>query len=209
MDLGYELAKLTEQAEKRTRGKGFTKKEWDKYYPDYPKGYKTVKTRKELDKHFPGYLESLVKSSYEKDMKKEKNAAKQYIKDYYRDVWNKHINEGIKNGDYEYKPRLKSSQSGSGILSSVGDTAAELFISKGIPYLAKKGTEAGRYYASEFMRNPKLQNKAIDWGIKKATPVIQKVGSEALDQLSTKVRPNYKYKTDRMDLDADMYISVS
>ena len=90
-------------------------------------------------------------------------------------------------------------------MTSVGDTAAELFISKGIPYLTKKGTEAGRYYASEFMRNPKLQKKAIDWGIKKATPVIQKVGSEALDQLSTKVRPNYKYKTDRMDLDADMY----
>ena len=90
-------------------------------------------------------------------------------------------------------------------MSSVGDTAAELFISKGIPYLAKKGTEAGRYYASEFMRDPKLQKKAINYAIKKATPVIQKVGSEALDQLSTKVRPNYKYKTDRMDLDADMY----
>jgi len=65
-------------------------------------------------------------------------------------------------------------------LSSVGDTAAEFFISKGIPYLAKKGTEAGRYYVSEFMRDPKLQKKAIDWGIKKATPVIQKVGSEAI-----------------------------
>jgi len=93
---------------------------------------------------------------------------------------------------------------GSGILGSVGDTAAELFINKGIPYLAKKGTEARRYYASEFMRNPKLQKKAIDWGIKKATRVSQKVGSEVINQLSTKVRPNYKYKTDRMDLDADM-----
>jgi len=40
---------------------------------------------------------------------------------------------------------------------------------------------------------------------KKATPVIQKVGSEALDQLSTKMRPNYKCSTDLMDLDADMY----
>jgi len=69
---------------------------------------------------------------------------KKYIRDQYRDFWNKHINAGIKkNGDYEYKPK-----SGSGILSSVGDTTAELFISKGIPYLAKKGTEAGRYYAS-------------------------------------------------------------
>jgi len=61
---------------------------------------------------------------------------------------------------------------GEGILSSVGDTAAELFISKGIPYLAKKGTEAGRYHASEFMRDPKLQKKAIDYAIKRATPVI-------------------------------------
>jgi len=165
MDLGYELANLTEQAEKRTRVKGFTKKEWDKYYPDYPKGYITVKTRKEFDKHFPGYLETLVESSYEEDMKKKKkrnvtlsNAAKKYIRDQYRDLWNKHINEGIKNGDYQYRPKGVS-----GILSSVGDTAAELSISKGIPYLAKKGTEAGRYYASEFIRNPKFQKKAIDW----------------------------------------------
>jgi len=67
--------------------------------------------------------------------------------------------------------------------------------------LAKKGTEAGRY-ASEFMRNPKLQKKAINYVINKATPVIQKVGSEAINQLSTKVRSNYKYETDRMDLDA-------
>jgi len=55
------------------------------------------------------------------------------------------------------------------------------------------------------MRDPKLQKKAIDWGIKKATPVSQKVGSEAINQLSTKVRPNYKDKTDRIDLEADMY----
>ena len=48
---------------------------------------------------------------------------------------------------------------GSGILSSVADTGLELFISKGIPYLAKKGVEAGRYYASEAMRNPALQKK--------------------------------------------------
>jgi len=117
MDLGYKLAKLTEKAEKRSRGKGFTKKEWDKYYPDYPKGYKTVKTRKEFNKHFPGYLESLAKSSYEEDIKKKKkrnvtlsNAAKKYIKDQYRDFSNNHINEGIKISDYQYKPK-----SGSGI----------------------------------------------------------------------------------------------
>ena len=51
------------------------------------------------------------------------------------------------------------------------------------------------------MRNPKLQKKAIDFALEKATPFIQKSGSEALDQLLTKVRPNIRYKTDRKDLD--------
>ena len=73
---------------------------------------------------------------------------------------------------------------------AVGDLA----ITKGIPYLAKKSVEAGRYYASEAMRDPKLQKKAINY-------TLQKVGSEMLDQLSTKVRPNQRYKTDRPDLD--------
>ena len=59
----------------------------------------------------------------------------------------------------------------------------------------------GRYYASEVMRNPKLQQRAIDYSIKKASPILQKVGTEALNQLSTKVRRNIRYKTDRPDLD--------
>lgn len=46
-----------------------------------------------------------------------------------------------------------------GILSSVADIGLELFISKGIRYSAKKDTKAERYYASEFMRDPKLQKK--------------------------------------------------
>ena len=65
-----------------------------------------------------------------------------------------------------------------------------------IPYLAKKGTET-----SEAMRNPKLQKKALDYAMKKGTPLIQKLSSEVLDQLSAKVRPNERYKTDRKDLD--------
>ena len=64
---------------------------------------------------------------------------------------------------------------GVGVLSSVADTAAELFICKGIPYLAKKGVEAGRYYASEAMRDPALQKKAINYGMRKARPAIDKV----------------------------------
>ena len=49
----------------------------------------------------------------------------------------------------------------------------------------------GRYYGSEALRKPKLQQKMINY----------KVGSEALNQLSTKIRPKKKYKTNRKDLD--------
>ena len=59
----------------------------------------------------------------------------------------------------------------------------------------------GRYYGSEALRNPKLQKKAIDYALNKLNPMIQNVGSQALDQLSTKIRPKRKYKTDRKDLD--------
>ena len=90
---------------------------------------------------------------------------------------------------------------GDGIGKDISGTAMDLFLHHGVPYLAKKGVEMGRYYASEAMRNPQLQKKAINYGVRKATPVLQKVGSELLDQLSTKVRPNIRYKTDRPDLD--------
>ena len=99
------------------------------------------------------------------------------------------------------KLSVPSQAEGAGLLSSVGDTAAELFISKGIPYLAKRGFEAGRYYASEAMRDPSLQKKAINYGMKKARPAIDKIGHELLDQLSTKIRPKGRYKTNRPDLD--------
>ena len=35
----------------------------------------------------------------------------------------------------------------------------------------------------------------------KLNPMIQNVGSQALNQLSTKIRPKKKYKTNRKDLD--------
>ena len=59
----------------------------------------------------------------------------------------------------------------------------------------------GRYYGSEALRNPKLQKKAIDYALDQLNPMIQNVGSQALDQLSTKIRPKKKYKTNRKDLD--------
>ena len=50
----------------------------------------------------------------------------------------------------------------------------------------------GRYYGSEALRNPKLQKKAIHYALDKLSPMIQNVGSQALDQLSTKILPNRK-----------------
>ena len=90
---------------------------------------------------------------------------------------------------------------GSGILGDVAMSVGELAIKEGIPFLAKKSFEAGRYYASEALRDPTLQKKVINYTLNKARPVIQKAGSEMLDQISTKVRPNKRYKTDRPDLD--------
>ena len=59
----------------------------------------------------------------------------------------------------------------------------------------------GRYYGSEALRNPKLQKKALDYALDQLNPMIQNVGSQALDQLSTKIRPKKNYKTNRKDLD--------
>ena len=59
----------------------------------------------------------------------------------------------------------------------------------------------GRYGASELMRNKNLQKKAVNYGISKLTPFIQDSVGTAMDELSTKVRPKKKYKTDRPELD--------
>ena len=67
--------------------------------------------------------------------------------------------------------------------------------------MGRKAVEMGRYGASGLMRNKKLQKKAVNHGMKKLTPFIQDSVGTAMDQLSTKVRPNKKYKTDRKDLD--------
>ena len=90
---------------------------------------------------------------------------------------------------------------GKGIMSDLGNVRVELLFTKGIPYLGKKAVEMGRYYGSEALRDQKLQKKAIDYALDKLNPAIQNVGSQALNQLSTKIRPKKKYKTNRKDLD--------
>ena len=67
--------------------------------------------------------------------------------------------------------------------------------------MGKKAVDMGRYGASELIRNKNLQKKAINYGISKLTPFIQDSVGTAMDELSTKVRPEKKYKTDRPELD--------
>ena len=68
--------------------------------------------------------------------------------------------------------------------------------------MGKKAVEMGRYYGSEALRNPKLQRKkSYRLRLDKLNPMIQNVGSQALDSLSTKKRPPKNYKTNKKDLD--------
>ena len=91
-------------------------------------------------------------------------------------------------------------------MTDVGGIAADALYHHDIPWLAKKTIEMGRYGASEIMRDKKLQKKALDYGMKKLTPFVVDTAGKALDQLSTKVRPDKKYKTDRNDLDGSRVI---
>ena len=59
----------------------------------------------------------------------------------------------------------------------------------------------GRYGASELMRNKNVQKKTVDFALEKTKPFIENTASQLLDSLSTKIRPNRQYKTDRKDLD--------
>ena len=74
--------------------------------------------------------------------------------------------------------------------------------------MGKKAVEMGRYGASELMRSKKLQKKAVNYGFNKLTPFIQDSVGTAINQLSTKVRPNKKYKTDRKDLDGRQEVEL-
>ena len=57
----------------------------------------------------------------------------------------------------------------------------------------KKAAEMGRFFASEWLREPGAQEMLL----KKAEPFLKK----GIDQLSTAIRPKRAYKTNRKDLD--------
>ena len=100
------------------------------------------------------------------------------------------------------KPReTNSAPSRRGHIRCCASSGADLLLQHGIPWLGKKAVEMGRYYGSEALRNPKIQKKALDFALDQLSPMIHNVGSQALDELSTKIRPKKNYKTNRKDLD--------
>ena len=75
-------------------------------------------------------------------------------------------------------------------MDTVAGTALDMFVHHGLPWMGKKAFEVGRYYGSEALRNPKVQRKkSYRLRLDKLNPMIQNVGSQALDSLSTKLRP--------------------
>ena len=78
-------------------------------------------------------------------------------------------------------------------MSSLADTGAELFIQHGIPWLGKQAVKQGRYFASEFLRQPKYQkkiaNKAKQLSHKGLDYAIDTLSKDLLNKASNKMRP--------------------
>ena len=105
------------------------------------------------------------------------------------------------NVELKKQGKLIQPSQGGGILDTAASTGADLFLQHGIPWLGKKAVQMGRYYGSEALRNPKIRKKALDFALDQLSPMIHNVGSQALDELSTKIRPKKNYKTNRKNLD--------
>ena len=60
------------------------------------------------------------------------------------------------------------------------------------PMVGKITLQAGRYYTSQALRNPRNQQAIINYALDKGKPILTKVGKEALTQLSASIRPKRK-----------------
>ena len=146
-----------------------------------------------------------VQKSIEAD-KKSKEFTKSGRRKHFENSWEAVKKLGYKHNWFTFYLSLTNKplgwkMEGGGVFDTVVGTAVDGFVNYGLPWMGKKAVEMGRYYGSEALRNPKLQKKAINYALDKLNPMIQNVGSQALDQLSTKIRPKKNYKTNRKDLD--------
>ena len=66
-------------------------------------------------------------------------------------------------GKKTWEGQKKLNFQGDGIATDIGGVAADAFINYGVPWMAKKTVEMGRYGVSELMRNKNLQKKDINY----------------------------------------------
>ena len=69
------------------------------------------------------------------------------------------------------------------------------------PGLVKKLLKWEDIMGQKLCEIQKYKKKALDFALDQLSPMIHNVGSQALDELSTKIRPKKNYKTNRKDLD--------
>ena len=91
----------------------------------------------------------------------------------------RYVKETVKLEQEEKLEGEKKVKGGDVFDTTVVGTAADAFVEHGLPWLAKKSVEMGRYGARELMRNKK---KAVNYGINKPTPFIQESVGTALNQ---------------------------
>lgn len=101
----------------------------------------------------------------------------------------------------EKSGKLAGPSAGAGVVDTVAGTALDMFVHHSLPWIGKKALEIRQCYGSEALRNPKLQKNATYCTLDRLNPMIHNVGAQAMNQLSTKLRPTTKYKTNRKDLD--------
>lgn len=65
-------------------------------------------------------------------------------------------------------------QTGHNLWSRAADAGTEPFLQYGLPYMAKKPVEMGRYYGSEALRNKKLQDKVGNYVIEEGKNMPEK-----------------------------------
>jgi len=84
---------------------------------------------------------------------------------------------------YQSYRAFGSGQDGEGILSSLGEMAVEGAI-KATPFIAKTALNTARDVASHAMKDPKLQQKANNYALKKGRPLIDEAGKAVINKQS-------------------------
>ena len=96
-------------------------------------------------------------------------------------------------------PPQVGGESTGGRRATVGGEMSLMDLGRYAGKAGKKAAEMGRFFASEWLREPGAQQMLVD----KATPFLK----SGIDQLSTAIRPKRNYKTNRKDLDGSGLLS--